>query len=53
MRPCVHIFSKQAFTSPSANNDFVFHFLVKDTTLKPDILEPIKDILEVELGNVG
>ncbi|KAM5319021.1 LOW QUALITY PROTEIN: interleukin-18 receptor accessory protein [Glossophaga mutica] len=24
--------------------------IVKDTTLKPDILEPVKDILEVELG---
>lgn len=47
------ISSKQAFRFPNANNDFYLHLLVKDTNLKPDILEPIKDTLEVELGKVA
>lgn len=44
------IFSKKAFRVPKANNDFYIHLLVKDTNFKPDILDPVKDILEVELG---
>ena len=50
---CTHIFSKQAFRFPNANNNHYFHLLVKDTIFKPDILDPIKDTLEVELGKVG
>lgn len=49
----MHIFSKEAFRFPNANNYFYFYLLVKDTNLKPDILEPVKDTLEVELGKVA
>lgn len=50
---CTHIFRKRAFRFPNAHNHFYFHLSVKDTNHKPDILDPIKDTLEVELGKVG
>lgn len=50
---CTQISSNQAFRFPNANNNFYFRLSVKDTNLKPDILDPIKDTLEVELGKVG
>lgn len=46
------IFSKQAFRFLNAKGNFCFHLSVKDINLKPDILDPITDTLEVELGKL-
>jgi hypothetical protein len=47
------IFSNQDFRFLSASNNLCFHLLVEDTKFKPDILEPIEDTMEVELGKLA